>query len=220
LLIGCSSGPDPDFMTPQLRGFKMGVKMDEVKDKIKDAGDYTVKEIGKSGRKLLAWKPVTSRTFDLIEFEFTEKDRLYLTRFYVVDSLRFKSRKVKDDFMSYFNISHEDPGRYRLKGRDIFLYIPNEKTPHLFEFTDAHAGKKWFEVFNVEISASDRKGGPVLKQFLKGKKQGGATEAPKAQNDQAEGSGKEKNPDKAELNENLKNSLNGQQDNKDEESPE
>jgi hypothetical protein len=182
-LAGCAGEPDPDFMTPQLKDLKMGVGPEKIKKRIEGAGKYTVEKVNKAGRTKISWKPLISRSFDQIEFEFTEKNRLYLVRFYLIDSLRFRSRKVKDDFLHHFNISPEDPGRYRIKGKDIVLYIPNEHSPHLFEFTDAHLARKWFEVFNRDVSAKDRTGGSILKQILKKKKESSSKTVPQESRD-------------------------------------
>ncbi len=167
LILAASCETDPNFMTPQLKGLKLGVSIEDIKKRIKGSGEFKTKEITRDGRAKLTWIPYDKRKFPKIEFEFTEKNRLYLARFYISEQFRFNSQKIKDDFFDYFKISYEYPSRLRIKDSDVILYAPVEKAPNFFDFTDVVTGKKSFEVFNRAISATDRSKKLKLKDSAK-----------------------------------------------------
>lgn len=204
LIVSASCEIDPNFMTPQLKGLKLGVPKEEIQKKIAGSGKFETKKITDTGRTMLTWIPYDKRKFTKVEFEFTEKDRLYLARFYISEQFRFDSQKIRDDFFDYFKISDEFPSKMRIKDSDVILYGPVEKAPHFFDFTNVVSGEKSFEIFDKYISASDREKKLRLKKKAEKSKTGsGDMKAPKkAKNflslDIDEGNGAEKEKESAE----------------------
>jgi hypothetical protein len=92
-----------------------------------------------------------------VEFEFTEKDRLYLMRFILNAELRWNLTSLKKQFFEKYHISWEDPGRMRVRNNDVIVYVPDQGKLNFFELRDVTTGQKSFEVFDQFVSAQDRR---------------------------------------------------------------
>jgi len=145
-----------DFLPPEIQDIQLGTLSSQVIDKIKNTGEHSTSPLAKGKRMKLVW-PLTSNTYyKQVEFEFTEKDRLYLMRFLLNDDLRWNLTALKKQFFDKYSISWDDPGRFRIKNNDVILYIPDQGKWHFFEMRDVVTGQKSFELFSRAISLDDR----------------------------------------------------------------
>ncbi len=154
LIGGCGPVENP---TPKpIQDLKMGAHSEDVIKKIANEGSYT--QDTSVRRPTITWQLPSIRHFDNVEFRFTEKDRLFLIRFNLVDTRRDEYQKLKKAFFGSYDMSWEDPMRTRAKDNDVLLYAPNEENRDLFflEFTNRKDGKKSIELFSSKISARDK----------------------------------------------------------------
>lgn len=142
---------------PEIRDLKMGSSTEAVIAKIKSVGSYTREEIKKENRSMLIWKRPDTPYYKDIEFQFTEKDRLYLIRFTLSDAARADYHSMKRTVFKDYDFSWERPQKHILPTREMLLYGP-EKGMELFyiEFTDKKTHEKSFELFDRSISSTDR----------------------------------------------------------------
>lgn len=143
-------------LPPQIQDLKMGSSSSSVIGRIKSTGTYASGVNPGDQRMKLTWMIPDSPYYQNVIFQFTEKDRLYLIRFSLRQDLRDKLPHLKKAFFDKFHISPEDPRRLKVKGQDVLMYAPQDGDYNFFEFTDTKTGEKWFELFNNNISASDR----------------------------------------------------------------
>jgi hypothetical protein len=155
---GAFSGDD--LLPPQLDDLKLGVSSGQIIEKMKDFGTPERSALKRPKRFMLSWALKTNPYFKKAEFEFTEKDHLYLARFILQDAYRFKTKGLKKRMFTRFGVAWENPGKMRTKEKDITLYIPlpGKKVPFFFDMTNTITGQKWFELFDKNLSARDRKG--------------------------------------------------------------
>ncbi len=154
VLLACDAPENP--LPKQIRDLKMGSNIDSLEKLIDKDGTFTVNS--KSRRPKLQWNLKNNSNYRDIEFQFTEKDRLYLIRFDLKDTRRDDFQTLKKAFFSIFDLSWDDPLRMRVEGSDMLLYAPNAQENDVFflEFTDKLNGKKAIELFSKKISAQDR----------------------------------------------------------------
>lgn len=176
---------------PEIRDLRMGSSTAAVVDKIKSLGTHTSEQIKKENRSMLIWHRPETPAYKDIEFQFTEKDRLYLIRFVLSDAARTDYHAMKRTVFKDYNFSWERPQKLALPTREMLLYGP-EKGMELFfiEFTDKKTHAKSFELFDRSISSSDRPE-PISLTKKNGKKPESGEQKP------AEQSGKTPEGDKA-----------------------
>ncbi len=152
-----SSSAKTDFLPPEIRDLELGITLSQVIDRIKDSGTHSMIPIAKGMRKKLIWPLANSLYYKRVEFEFTEKDHLYLMRFVLNDELRWNLTSLKKQFFDRYHISWEHPGRFRAKNNDVIVYVPAEGKYNFFELRNVATGENSFELFNQFISAQDRR---------------------------------------------------------------
>ncbi len=145
-----------DFLPPEIQDIELGISSSQVIDKIKNSGEHSSSALANGKRTILVWPVASNMYYKQIEFEFTEKDRLYLLRFVLNDEMRWNLTSLKKQFFDKYKISWDDPGRMRVKNNDVILYIPDQGKWHFFEMRDVTTGQKSFELFDREVSAEDR----------------------------------------------------------------
>jgi hypothetical protein len=176
---------------PEIRDLRMGSSTAAVVEKIKSLGTHNTEQLQKENRSMLTWHRPDTPSYKDIEFQFTEKDRLYLIRFVLSDAARTDYHAMKRTVFKDYNFSWERPQKLALPNREMLLYGP-EKGMELFfiEFTDKKTHAKSFELFDRSISASDR-AEPISLTKKNGKKPESGEQKP------AEQSGKTPEGDKA-----------------------
>jgi hypothetical protein len=149
-----------DFLPPEIQDIDSGISSSQVIDKIKNSGEYSVSDLPSrlpnAKRTKLTWPLASNMYYKQLEFEFTEKDRLYLLRFVLNDEMRWNLTSLKKQFFDKYRISWDDPGRMRMQNNDVILYIPDQGKLHFFEMRDVTTGQKSFELFDRNVSAEDR----------------------------------------------------------------
>ncbi len=161
-LVVMSSAPTSslaqnDFLPPEIQNIQLGISSSQVLDMIKNSGEHTTEPIAKAPKRTkIVWPLANNMYYKQVEFEFTEKDRLYLLRFILNDELKWNLTSLKKQFFDKYSISWDDPGRMRVKNYDVILYIPDQGKWHFFEMRDVGTGQKSFELFDRKVSAQDR----------------------------------------------------------------
>jgi hypothetical protein len=150
-----------NVLPPQIKDLKMGSSSSQVIDKIGSAGTHSEEVSPKDHRMKLTWLVPDNPYYQKLVFGFTGKDRLYQIRFLLRPELRRELQPIKKAFLEKFRISSEDPGKLRIKGQDVLMYLPEKGGDDtFFEFTNIETGEKWFELFYREISFQDRQTKP------------------------------------------------------------
>ncbi len=145
-----------DFLPSEIQDVQLGMSSSQVTEKIKNSGDHSTSPMANGKRMKLVWPLASNMYYKQLEFEFTEKDRLYLLRFVLNDELSWNLTSLKKQFFDKYSISWDDPGRMRIKNYDVILYIPDQGKWHFFEMRDVTTGQKSFELFDRNVSAADR----------------------------------------------------------------
>jgi hypothetical protein len=149
-----------DFLPPEIQDVQLGMPSSQVIDMIKNSGEHSTSDhpsrLPNAKRMKLVWPLASNRYYKQVEFEFTEKDRLYLLRFVLNDEQKWNLTSLKKQFFDKYSISWEDPGRMRRGNLDVILYIPDQGKWHFFEIRDVTTGQKSFELFDRSVSAQDR----------------------------------------------------------------
>lgn len=152
-----SSLAQKDFLPPEIQNIQLGISSSQVLDMIKNSGEHTTSPVAKAPKRTrLVWPLANNMYYKQVEFEFTEKDRLYLLRFVLNDELKWNLTALKKQFFDKYSISWDDPGRMRVKSYDVIVYIPDQGKWHFFEMRDVTTGQKSFELFDRKVSAEDR----------------------------------------------------------------
>jgi hypothetical protein len=155
-LIPLKSMAQKDFIPSQLEDVQLGMSSSQVLDKIKNSGEHSITPIAKGKRTKIVWPLAANMYYKQVEFEFTEKDRLYLMRFVLNKELRWNLTSLKKQLFDKYHISWEDPGRMRVRDNDVIVYAPDQGKLNFFELRDVKTGQKSFEIFNQFISGQDR----------------------------------------------------------------
>jgi hypothetical protein len=145
-----------DFLPPEIQDIELGISSSQVIDKIKNSGEHSTSTLANGKRTILVWPLASNMYYKQVEFEFTEKDRLYLLRFVLNDEMRWNLSSLKKQFFEKYRISWDDPGRMRVKDNDVILYIPDQGKWHFFEMREVTTGQISFELFDRNVSAQDR----------------------------------------------------------------
>jgi len=145
-----------DFLPPEIQDIELGISSSQVIDKIKNSGEHSTSAHANGRRTILIWPLASNMYYKQVEFEFTEKDRLYLLRFVLNDEMRWNLSSLKKQFFDKYRISSDDPARMRMKNNDVILYIPDQGKWHFFEMRDVTTGQKSFELFDRNVSVEDR----------------------------------------------------------------
>jgi hypothetical protein len=149
-----------DFLPPEIQDVQLGMTSSQVIDMIKNSGEHSTSDLPSrlpnAKRMKVVWPLASNMYYKEVEFEFTEKDRLYLLRFVLNDEQKWNLTSLKKQFFDKYSISWEDPGRMRKKDLDVILYIPDQGKWHFFEMRDVTTGQKSFELFDRNVSALDR----------------------------------------------------------------
>lgn len=164
-----------DFLPPEIRDVELGMTSSQVIDRIKNSGQHSITPIAKGTRTKLIWPLANNMYYKCVEFEFTEKNRLYLMRFVLNNELRWNLTSLKKQFFDRYHISWEDPGRFRARNNDVMVYVPSEGKDIFFELRDITTGQNSFEIFSRNISAQDRQ---HVKAKVSASKEVGTTAAP------------------------------------------
>jgi hypothetical protein len=135
----------------------MGCSTSSVVAMINNSGTCTSMPVERENRTMLLWEHPNLIYYKGIEFQFTEKDRLYLIRFTLRDTARADYHSLKKIVFKDYDFSWDEPWKRILPDREMLLYGP-EKGQDLYfiEFTNRKTHEKSFELFNREISATDR----------------------------------------------------------------
>ena len=178
LVASCIHLDTSSFLPNEIKDLQMGMSSEQVLAGIKNPGKYTRSDLKMPGRFKITWPLAYSKYYKRIEFEFTEKNRLYQARFVLRDELRWKTKSLKKKFFKRFGISWYDPGKMRIRDKDVIIYVPEpeKRSPNFFDLTDVQTGEKWFEVFDRSISSTDR----YKPKKAKKKKAKTANESPKS----------------------------------------
>ena len=141
----------------EIKDFTMGMPAESVIQKIKESGTHTTEPVVEQNRTMIVWIPDRNPFYKEVIFGFTEKDRLFQVRFNLTAPARSNASELKKAFFGLYEFYQENPMRLRVKDSDVIMYGPG-KTKHefLIEFTDRTTGQKTFELFDRDISASDR----------------------------------------------------------------
>ncbi|MGO9566454.1 MAG: hypothetical protein ACLP5H_02825 [Desulfomonilaceae bacterium] len=170
-LIPLRSLAQMDFLPAEIQDVELGISSSQLIDKIKNSGDHSTSPLANATRKKLVWPLANNPYYKQVEFEFTEKDRLYLMRFVLNQELRWNLTSLKKQFFDKYHISWDDPGKFRMKDNDVIMYLPDHGKLHFFEMSDVTTGQKSFELFDRNVSAEDRhtlKAGGGAKQAEQG----------------------------------------------------
>lgn len=170
-----AAGDDP--IPERIRDAKWGQSLEQTREMLEGAGDTKLGDVPRRPpRKRLTWTPKLHPHYQSVEFDFTEKDRLYSMRFNLTEELRWGFKDLKKQFFDKYSISWEFPGHFRVKDSDVMMYVPeNRKVPHFLEIKGVHSGKRTFELFNKNISGLD--GAEYRKQQRAAKNKAGKQEA-------------------------------------------
>ena len=173
-----------DPIPAEIKDLKMGVSQKAVIEKIKSIGTYTTEPVKKEkNRNLIVWVRSDIPYYKTIEFQFTEKDRLYLIRFRLKDSARADYHSLKKTVFKDYDFSWERPQKLRLRDREMLLYGPEEGMRLFYiEFTHREPYEKSFELFDRSVSATDRPE-PILTKKKKAQQPAPATDAKKPEKD-------------------------------------
>jgi hypothetical protein len=162
-----------DPVPKQIQNLAMGAHMTTVKEMINGSGEMvTGASLEKRGPQL-TWTPASSPYYRTIDFDFTEKDRLYMIRYNLKEAPRETYQGVKQGFFNLYKFDPDEqgPSRIRVRGNDALLYDhPENSNTFLFEITDKRTGNKSIELFERSVSAQDRppkKSAEVLDQEAK-----------------------------------------------------
>ncbi len=147
-----------------IKDVKTGASSASVVEKIKAQGTHAVEPIPEQKRQKLTWVLPDDPYYENLQFQFTEKDRLYQIRFSLKKELWRDSRKLKKAFLDTFQISPDDPLRLRVKNQDILVYAAAGGDCDMLDFTEASTGEKWFVLVNKAISIADRTGTSTQKK--------------------------------------------------------
>ncbi len=147
-----------DFLPPEIQDVQSGMPSSQVIDKIKNSGEHSTSALmlPNGRRTILIWPLASNMYYKQVEFEFTEKDRLYLLRFVLNDEMRWNLTSLKKQFFDKYKISWDDPGKMRVKNNDAILYMPDQGKWNFFEMRNVTTGQKSFELFDNNVSAEDR----------------------------------------------------------------
>jgi hypothetical protein len=158
LVASCAQLDTSPFLPEEIKDFQMGMSSEQVLAGIKNPDSYKRSDLNLPGRFMISWPLENSKLYKRIEFEFTEKNRLYQARFVLRDELRWKTKPLKKKFFKRFGISWYDPGKMRMSDKDVLIYVPvpEKRSPNFFDMTDVKTGEKWFEVFDRSVSSTDR----------------------------------------------------------------
>jgi hypothetical protein len=151
---GANALTDP--LPKELKDFTMGVPALSVIEKIKTSGSHTSEPVAAENRSRLVWVPARNPYYREVIFGFTEKDRLYQVIFNLTDPARSSAADLKKAFFEMYELFQENPMRLKIKDDNVIMYGPGKKALFLIEFTDRSTGRKSFELFDRNISASDR----------------------------------------------------------------
>jgi hypothetical protein len=149
-------GAQQDFLPAELADLKLGIPMDSVMERISKSGAYSKVPFPTSKRTQLTWFPVDNPMYKKVEFWFTEKDRLFMTRFGLSDESRWDAAAVKKQFLEKYLGAWLAPKRFRQDPNDMIVYLPEDpqKGPFL-EVTNMKSGEKFFELFDKRIDGED-----------------------------------------------------------------
>lgn len=149
-----------DFLPSEIQDVQLGMSSPQVIDMIKNSGQHSTSDLPSrlpnAKRMKLVWPLASNMYYKQVEFEFTEKDRLYLLRFLLNDEQKWTLTSLKKQFFDKYSISWDDPGRMRKNDLDVILYIPDKGKWHFFEMRDVRTGQKSFELFDRNVSVLDR----------------------------------------------------------------
>ncbi len=155
--VPAAAGALVDPIPKEIKDFSMGLSAESVIRKIKGSGTHTTEPVVAENRSKLVWTPARSPYYKEVIFQFTEKDRLFQIRFNLTAPARSNATDLKKAFFELYDFYRENPMRLRVKDSDITIYGPGKnKHEFLLEFTDRNTGQKSFELFDRDISASDR----------------------------------------------------------------
>jgi hypothetical protein len=147
-----------------MKDVKMGASLSSVTEKIKTEGTHSTEAVPGQPRQKLTWVISNDPSYENVEFQFTEKDRLYMIRFSLKKELWRNSRNLKKDFFDKFGIAPDDPLRLRIKNQDILVYAADKGECEFLDFTEASTGEKSFVLVNKAISIADRTGASTEKK--------------------------------------------------------
>jgi hypothetical protein len=148
-----------NFLPPEIQDIEAGISSSQVNDMIKNSGEHSTSDLPSrlrnEKRMKLVWPLATNMYYKQVEFEFTEKDRLYLLRFVLHDEMRGSLTSLKKQFFEKYRISRDEPGRMRMKNNDVILYLPDQGKWSFMEMRDVTTGQKSFELFDRGVSWED-----------------------------------------------------------------
>ncbi len=159
LLAGCSSKPNTDMIPKEVRDLERSMKSADVKKQFTGKEELSVAPIPKwNERNRLTWKTDHNPLYKKIQFDFTERDRLYMIRVNINDNLPpARVKQIKEGLFEHFYISWEFPGKSRVKREDMIFYTPKEGKPYFFiEVKNLDNRETVFEIFDKKTSAEDR----------------------------------------------------------------
>ena len=173
-----------DFLPPEIQDIELGISSSQVIDKIKNSGEHSMSDLPSrlpNAKKMkLVWPLATNMYYKQVEFEFTEKDRLYLLRFVLHDEMRGNLTSLKKQFFEKYRISGDEPSRMRMKNNDVILYMPDHGKWSFLEMRDVTTGQKSFELFDNNVSAEDRQPPKTDDSNAKQPEQGNSTHSKEA----------------------------------------
>jgi hypothetical protein len=146
-----------DPIPEQIKKLDMGASTAKVLDTIGGIGTHTSEDLPKESASRVVWNLPNNPYYKHIDFEFTQKDRLFLVRFLLNDSARQEYHSLKKTVFKDYDFSWEKPMKLRVKDRDIVAYGPEKGMAlYFFEFTDKKTHEKSFELFSRSVRSTDR----------------------------------------------------------------
>jgi hypothetical protein len=156
-LIACSPAAVENPVPDQIKNLAMGASMASVKEMLNGSGGVVTGVSQDKRGPEITWTPTANPYYQTIDFDFTEKDRLYIVRYNLKEAPREEYHRVKKAFFDLYKFDRENPGRLKLRGNDTLVYDrPANSNTYLFEITDQKTGSKSIEIFERSMSAQDK----------------------------------------------------------------
>lgn len=153
IVFASDSHPIP----PKIQNLSMGASMGSVMELISGSGAVSSENPKDKQRPKIVWTPAESQHYQSIEFNFTEKNRLFLIRFNVKEGPREVFQGLKKGFFDLYKFQWDEPMRIKVEGNDALVYDrPENSNTYFFEITDRMTGNKSIELMERSISAQDR----------------------------------------------------------------
>ncbi|MFC1835389.1 hypothetical protein ACFL2Q_11750 [Thermodesulfobacteriota bacterium] len=156
-LANPATGADLRVLPKEIEEMQFGMSSSQLVDKIKASGEHgLVPHPRRKGAKILTWTPKGNPFYEQIQFQLTEKDRLFVVRFALKGLIGADAKSLRSSFLNRFGISPENPGNMKFRRSHAVIYSAKGKGPYLLDVTDVVSNKRRIEIFHKPISDEDR----------------------------------------------------------------